>query len=74
VKTKHLGPPFCKKLIVSAQKGASAFSPADRIGQLTMRNLDITDTRAKLGIYARSGLLENDQGMDMLGFDAKASD
>ncbi|HEX5784435.1 MAG TPA: argininosuccinate synthase, partial [Burkholderiaceae bacterium] len=25
------------------------FSPADRIGQLTMRNLDITDTRAKLG-------------------------
>jgi argininosuccinate synthase len=33
------------------------FSPADRIGQLTMRNLDITDTRAKLGIYAKSGLL-----------------
>ena len=34
------------------------FSPADRIGQLTMRNLDIVDTRDKLGIYARSGLLE----------------
>jgi argininosuccinate synthase len=33
------------------------FSPLDRIGQLTMRNLDITDTRAKLGIYAQSGLL-----------------
>jgi argininosuccinate synthase len=33
------------------------FSPADRIGQLTMRNLDIVDTRDKLGIYARSGLL-----------------
>ena len=33
------------------------FSPADRIGQLTMRNLDIVDTRAKLGIYAQSGLL-----------------
>jgi argininosuccinate synthase len=33
------------------------FSPADRIGQLTMRNLDIVDTREKLGIYARSGLL-----------------
>ncbi len=33
------------------------FSPADRIGQLTMRNLDITDTRGKLGIYAQSGLL-----------------
>ncbi len=33
------------------------FSPADRIGQLTMRNLDITDTREKLGIYARTGLI-----------------
>ncbi|MGV6989052.1 argininosuccinate synthase [Testudinibacter sp. P80/BLE/0925] len=33
------------------------FSPADRIGQLTMRNLDIVDTRAKLGIYTQSGLL-----------------
>ncbi|TNG96180.1 argininosuccinate synthase [Pasteurellaceae bacterium USgator11] len=33
------------------------FSPADRIGQLTMRNLDIIDTRAKLGIYTESGLL-----------------
>jgi len=59
---------------LTMEKGASAFSPADRIGQLTMRNLDITDTRAKLGIYARSGLLENGQGMDVLGFDAKASD
>jgi argininosuccinate synthase len=59
---------------LTMEKGASAFSPADRIGQLTMRNLDITDTRAKLGIYARSGLLEHGQGMDMLGFDAKALD
>ncbi|GAA0743585.1 argininosuccinate synthase [Ideonella azotifigens] len=33
------------------------FTPADRIGQLTMRNLDISDTRAKLGIYSRVGLL-----------------
>src|SRR5574343_578286 len=33
------------------------FSPADRIGQLTMRNLDIQDTRHKLGIYTASGLL-----------------
>jgi argininosuccinate synthase len=59
---------------LTMEKGASAFSPADRIGQLTMRNLDITDTRAKLGIYARSGLLEHGQGMEMLGFDAKAPD
>lgn len=34
------------------------FTPLDRIGQLTMRNLDITDTRDKLTTYARSGLLE----------------
>ena len=33
------------------------FSPADRIGQLTMRNLDIVDTRDKLGVYSRAGLL-----------------
>ncbi|MDP3227798.1 MAG: argininosuccinate synthase, partial [Acidovorax sp.] len=33
------------------------FSPLDRIGQLTMRNLDIVDTRAKLGVYSRAGLL-----------------
>lgn len=33
------------------------FTPADRIGQLTMRNLDIVDTRAKLGIYSETGLL-----------------
>ena len=33
------------------------FTPADRIGQLTMRNLDITDTRAKLFTYVQTGLL-----------------
>ncbi len=38
------------------------FTPADRIGQLTMRNLDIVDTRAKLGIYADAGLLAADKG------------
>ncbi|MFZ2123075.1 MAG: argininosuccinate synthase [Rhodoferax sp.] len=42
------------------------FSPADRIGQLTMRNLDIVDTRAKLGIYAKSGLLSLGSGGDLL--------
>jgi argininosuccinate synthase len=33
-----------------------------RIGQLTMRNLDIVDTRDKLGIYTRSGLLSLEPG------------
>lgn len=42
------------------------FSPADRIGQLTMRNLDIVDTRAKLGMYAKSGLLSLGTGGDFL--------
>lgn len=35
----------------------AAFTPADRIGQLTMRNLDIADTRAKLQVYSNTGLL-----------------
>ena len=41
------------------------FSPLDRIGQLTLRNLDITDTRAKLGVYSGAGLLER-SAKDML--------
>jgi argininosuccinate synthase len=39
------------------EKGESAFTPQDRIGQLTMRNLDIADTRDKLLTYTKSGLL-----------------
>ena len=35
----------------------AAFTQMDRIGQLTMRNLDISDTRHKLGIYSTTGLL-----------------
>jgi argininosuccinate synthase len=42
---------------LSMEKTESVFSPRDRIGQLTMRNLDITDTRDKLLTYAQSGLL-----------------
>jgi argininosuccinate synthase len=42
---------------LSMEKVASTFSPKDRIGQLTMRNLDITDTRDKLRIYSQVGLL-----------------
>jgi len=33
------------------------FTPQDRIGQLTMRNLDITDTRDKLFTYVKVGVL-----------------
>jgi argininosuccinate synthase len=42
---------------LTMEKGEGAFSPQDRIGQLTMRNLDISDTRDKLAIYRKSGLL-----------------
>ena len=42
---------------LSMEKVEGAFTPADRIGQLTMRNLDIADTRDKLGIYSTTGLL-----------------
>ena len=47
---------------LTMEKGAGAFTPADRIGQLTMRNLDIEDTRGKLGVYSRAGLLGGSQG------------
>jgi argininosuccinate synthase len=47
---------------LTMEKGESMFSPQDRIGQLTMRNLDIADTRAKLETYARSGLLQSGSG------------
>jgi argininosuccinate synthase len=43
---------------LTMEKGESAFSPLDRIGQLTMRNLDISDTREKLITYMKSGLLK----------------
>lgn len=36
----------------------AAFGPTDRIGQLTMRNLDIADTRAKLELYRSQGQLD----------------
>ena len=42
---------------LTMEKGESAFTPQDRIGQLTMRNLDITDTRDKLLTYVKTGLL-----------------
>ena len=37
--------------------GDAAFGPTDRIGQLTMRNLDIADSRSRLEQYARMGLI-----------------
>jgi argininosuccinate synthase len=42
---------------LTMEKGESFFTPQDRIGQLTMRNLDIADTRDKLLTYVKTGLL-----------------
>ena len=50
---------------LSMEKTDSAFSPRDRIGQLTMRNLDITDTRDKLLTYSAAGLLTLSKGSEM---------
>ncbi len=50
---------------LSMEKTESTFSPRDRIGQLTMRNLDITDTREKLLTYAKAGLLTLSKGSEM---------
>ena len=51
---------------LTMEKGDSMFSAEDRIGQLTMRNLDIVDTRQKLGIYASAGLLAGGGSVAML--------
>src|SRR5262245_63311831 len=42
---------------LTMEKGEGEFTPQDRIGQLTMRNLDIADTRDKLRIYTKTGLI-----------------
>jgi argininosuccinate synthase len=42
---------------LSMEKTEGAFGPLDRIGQLTMRNLDIDDSRAKLEVYRQAGTL-----------------
>jgi argininosuccinate synthase len=50
---------------LTMEKGESTFSPRDRIGQLTMRNLDIMDTREKLLTYAKAGLMTLTKGTEM---------
>ena len=50
---------------LSMEKVEGAFSPRDRIGQLTMRNLDIVDTRDKLMTYVKTGLLAPSTGAEL---------
>ena len=53
---------------LTMEKGQGEFTPEDRIGQLTMRNLDIVDSRDKLEIYANVGTLgvDVDKGPKLL--------
>jgi argininosuccinate synthase len=50
---------------LTMEKGEAYFTPGDRIGQLTMRNLDIMDTRDKLRIYSETGLLGESEAGDV---------
>lgn len=61
-----------EKLSMERTEGA-AFGPSDRIGQLTMRNLDIADTRAKLEVYLRQGQIEKSNLNLIEGPDEKGS-
>jgi argininosuccinate synthase len=54
---------------LSMESGQAEFAPTDRIGQLTMRNLDIADSREKLQVYRESGTLQlgNASELGLLG-------
>ena len=54
---------------LTMEKGEGMFTPQDRIGQLTMRNMDIADTREKLGVYTDAGLLGSDPSLPRLDDD-----
>jgi len=53
---------------LTMESGGGAFTPLDRIGQLTMRGMDISDTREKLSVYAKVGLIGagSDGGLPLL--------
>ncbi len=55
---------------LTMEKGAASFTPQDRIGQLTMRELDIADTRDKIATYVKAGLLQPSESSPLLGVSA----
>lgn len=57
MKTEGKNLTYAPERLSMERTNSDAFGPADRIGQLTMRNLDIADTRAKLELYAAQGQL-----------------
>ncbi len=50
---------------LTMEKSKGEFGPQDRIGQLTMRNLDIEDSREKLALFARAGVLQTIANKDL---------
>jgi argininosuccinate synthase len=57
---------------LTMEKGEAFFTPDDRIGQLTLRNMDIIDTRDKLRIYSETGLLGAGGVLPLLGDESKS--
>jgi argininosuccinate synthase len=52
---------------LTMEKGEASFTPQDRIGQLTMRELDIADTREKIATYVKTGVLQSSETSPLLG-------
>ncbi len=50
---------------LTMERGGEGFSAQDRIGQLSLRNLDIADTRAKIQVYRDAGVISD--GSTVLG-------
>ena len=59
---------------LTMESGKGEFGPEDRIGQLTMRNLDIADSRGKLFVYSRAGVLPPAVASDIKLLDSGDSD
>jgi argininosuccinate synthase len=59
---------------LTMERGEAFFTPQDRIGQLTMRNLDIVDTRDKLLTYAKTGLIAPSVGSGLPRLRGKGPD
>jgi argininosuccinate synthase len=56
---------------LTMEKGAASFTPQDRIGQLTMRELDIADTREKIATYMKTGVLQSSETSPLMRIDSK---
>ncbi|HTP99139.1 MAG TPA: argininosuccinate synthase [Casimicrobiaceae bacterium] len=56
---------------LTMEKGEASFTPQDRIGQLTMRELDIADTREKIATYVKAGVLQSSEASPLLRISTK---